>query len=389
MPLHPLLQVRLFDNNLSSPTLIEDLTDRVSNLKMTTGLNGGFLLCNFRITVSLGESWNYLSREGKRGYHFNRVTVHEEQRLVWEGRISEIQLQITEDQQALEITAFGYWSSLRDQFYTDSGGTDWSSGSGHEIHDIIKEVLDDECPDINSDQTNIASGSRDLAGIDFTTKAYPQDIINDLTKNSDDDNSVWFFAIWDNRVPYLFKRSVSQVDHYVWLADLGDLKLNQSATDLRNAILPFVGSTEGTTQTNTTSLALYPRREFKLSLQTGTNANTQGDAATTAAEERGFPRQQQSFRVTGRIYNVIAGDAGARLEEIPLWRVRAGDVIRIQDLVPATAATPTLDDVRTFYIMETEYEADTNTLIVPPDRRRRSLPSIIAKVARASDVQLN
>jgi len=72
-----------------------------------------------------------------------------------------------------------------------------------------------------------------------------------------------------------------------------------------------------------------------------------------------------------------------------LWRVRAGDVIRIQDLVPATAATPTLDDVRTFYIMETEYEADTNTLIVQPDRRRRSLPSIIAKVARASDVQLN
>ena len=277
---------------------------------------------------------------------------------------------------------------MRDQFYTDNDGTDWTSGSGHQIDDIIKEVLTDECPDINSDQSNIAAGSRDLAGIDFSTKAYPQDIVNDLTKNSDDDNSVWFFAIWENRIPYLFKRAVTQVDHYVWLESLDDLRLTQSATELRNAILPFVGSTEGTTQTNTTSLALYPRREFKVSLKTGTNANTQGDAATTAAEERGFPRQQQSFTVSGRIYNAVAGDAGARLEEIPLWRVRAGDVIRIQDLVPATAATPSLDDVRTFYIMETEYDADTNTLTVQPDRRRRSLPSIIAKIAKGADVEI-
>jgi hypothetical protein len=388
MPLHPLLQVRLYDNNLSTPTLIEDLTDRVSNLRISTSLNGGFQFCSFRISSSIGEAWNYLSREGKRGYHFYRLVVNEEQRVIWEGRVSEIQLLIEAQYQGLEIKAFGYWSSMRDQFYTDNDGTDWTSGSGHQIDDIIKEVLTDECPDINSDQSNIAAGSRDLAGIDFSTKAYPQDIVNDLTKNSDDDNSVWFFAIWENRIPYLFKRAVTQVDHYVWLESLDDLRLTQSATELRNAILPFVGSTEGTTQTNTTSLALYPRREFKVSLKTGTNANTQGDAATTAAEERGFPRQQQSFTVSGRIYNAVAGDAGARLEEIPLWRVRAGDVIRIQDLVPATAATPSLDDVRTFYIMETEYDADTNTLTVQPDRRRRSLPSIIAKIAKGADVEI-
>ena len=388
MPLHPLLQVRLYDNNLSTPTLIEDLTERVSNLRITTALNGGFQFCSFRISSSIGEAWNYLSREGKRGYHFYRLVVNEEQRVIWEGRISEIELQIESENQGLEISAFGYWSSMRDQFYTENDGTDWTSGSGHQIDDIIKEVLTDECPDINSDHSNIAAGSRDLAGIDFSTKAYPQDIVNDLPKNSDDDNSVWFFAIWENRIPYLFKRAVTQVDHYVWLESLDDLRLNQSATELRNAILPFVGSTEGTTQTNTTSLALYPRREFKISLKTGTNANTQGDASTTEAEERGFPRQHQSFRVSGRIYNAVAGDAGARLEEIPLWRVRAGDVIRIQDLVPATAATPSLDDVRTFYIMETEYDADTNTLTVQPDRRRRSLPSIIAKIAKGADVEI-
>ena len=381
MPLQPTLQVRLFDNNLSSPTLIEDLTERVEKLMFSTSLNGGFRSCSFQIVVDTGEVWQYLSREGKRGYHFNRITVHDGQALIWEGRIVDIGLNVRSGLKVLKINASGYWSSMRDQFYTDSGGTDWSSGSGHEIHDIIKEILDDECPDISSDQTNIASGSRDLAGIDLTTKQYPQDLVNDLTKLSDSDGGIWFFAIWDARVPYLFKRSVAQVDWYVWLDSIGILDLRQSASGLRNAVLPFVGTTEGTTQTDATSLALYPRRETKLSLPTGSNANTQSDAASAAASEQSLPRQRLSFRIDGRIYSVANG-----LQELPLWRVRAGEVLRIQHLVPNTAATPSLDDVRTFYIMQTEYDATSNQLTIQPDRRRLGLVDIVGNVAKASDV---
>jgi len=380
MPLQPTLQVRLFDNDLSSPTLIEDLTDKVEGLQFSTALNGGFHSCTFTLATDLGYAWNYLSREGKRGYHFNRITVHEDKILIWEGRIVDIELNILAARHNLKVTAHGYWGSMKDQFYTDSGGTDWSSGSGHQMHDIIKEVLDDECPDINSDQTNIDDSSRDLAGIDFTTKEYPQDIVNKLTDLSDSDGSIWFFAIWEERKPYFFKRAVTQVDYYVWLEDLSDLRLQQSAVQLRNAILPFVGTTEGTTQTDATSLALYPRRELKLSLNTGSNANTQADAAAASAVEKSLPRQQQSFSIDGRVYSALAGDSGGRLQEVPLWRVRAGEVIRIQDLVPNSAATPALDDVRTFYIMETDYAADKNVLKIQPDRRRRSLARTLANL---------
>ena len=380
MPLQPTLQVRLFDNDLSSPTLIEDLTDKVEGLQFSTALNGGFHSCTFTLATDLGYAWNYLSREGKRGYHFNRITVHEDKILIWEGRIVDIELNILAARHNLKVVAHGYWGSMKDQFYTDSGGTDWSSGSGHQMHDIIKEVLDDECPDINSDQTNIDDSSRDLAGIDFTTKEYPQDIVNKLTDLSDSDGSIWFFAIWEERKPYFFKRAVTQVDYYVWLEDLSDLRLQQSAVQLRNAILPFVGTTEGTTQTDATSLALYPRRELKLSLNTGSNANTQADAAAASAVEKSLPRQQQSFSIDGRVYSALAGDSGGRLQEVPLWRVRAGEVIRIQDLVPNSAATPALDDVRTFYIMETDYAADKNVLKIQPDRRRRSLARTLANL---------
>ena len=377
MPLKPRLQIRLYDNDLSSPTLIEELTERVGALKFSTALNGGFKICTFTLSSTIGRAWLWLSREGKRGYHYNRIAIHEDQTLIWEGRIMEVELLVQSGEQSIRVTAMGYWSACRDQFYTATGNTDWSSGS-HTIDDIIKEMLTEECPDINADQSNITATTRDVAGLDLTVKQYPQTRINELTNLSDSDGSIWFFAIWDSRIPYLTARAVTAVDWYVWLADLGNLSLKQSALELRNAVLPYISTTEGATQTNAASLLLYPRREEKLSLPTGANANTQADAASGHASEQALPRQIQSFDIAGRIYRTT-GETGGRLEESEKWRVRAGDVIRIQDLVPTTAASPSLDDVRTFYAMETEYNAQNDMLRIQPDRRSRRLSTVVSK----------
>jgi len=381
MPLKPRLQIRLYDNNLTTPTLIEELTDHVGGLSFGTALNGGFRICKFFLPITIGEAWLWLSREGKRGYHFNRITIHEDLTLVWEGRIMRIELQVQTGVQAVHVTALGYWNSCRDQLYSDdtAGHTDWTGGSNHQIDDIIKEILTKECPDINSDQSNIAAASRDLVGINLSTSEYAQTRINELTALSDSDGSMWFFAIWDERKPYLVKRDASTIDWYVWLADIGNLQLEQSALDLRNAVTPYVGSTAGTVQTNANSLLLYPRREVSMTLPTGTNANTQADAATGRVNETALPRQAQAFDITGRIYRTT-GLTGGRLEEAEKWRVRAGDVIRIQDLVPTTAATPSLDDVRTFFIMETNYNATKDSLSIQPDRRSRRLTSVLPKI---------
>ena len=58
MPLHSLLQVRLYDNDLASPSLIEDLTERVMGLKFGTALNGGFKFCSFSLATGIGAAWN-------------------------------------------------------------------------------------------------------------------------------------------------------------------------------------------------------------------------------------------------------------------------------------------------------------------------------------------
>ena len=375
------LRVLLFDANLSSPTLVDDLTQSVEDLSFATGLHGGFKKCTFTLASTIGTAWQYLAEAGKTpGRHFFRLVIYEEQNLIWEGRLTDIILTMSMGAVGLRITALGYWASLRDEYYSDdtAGNTDWTSGSGHQASDIIKEILTKSCPSISTDQTNITDNTRDLAGIDLSTTQYPQDIIvNKLAPLSDSGNEKFFFAIWDDRIPYWSARSIATLDYRVRLQDTANLELNQSAMMLRNKITPLVDGTPGTEVTDTTSASFYPDREMLFELPKGSTSAAAADAATTFSAERGFPQQVQQFTISGSIFTSATGDSGADLVEVPKWRVRAGQTIRIDDLVPQTVATPEFDRLRTFHITQTTYDAQTDTLNIYPDTSPRTLGTIL------------
>ena len=376
MPLRPRLQIRLFDNDLSSPTLIDELTERVGALQFSTALNGGFKVCTFTLPATIGQAWLWLSREGKRGYHFNRITVHEDQTLVWEGRIMEVELLVQSGEQSIRVTAMGYWSACRDQFYTATGNTNWASGS-HTIDDIIKEMLTEECPDISSDQTNITATSRDVVGLDLTTKAYPQARINELTSLSDSDGKIWFFAIWEGRKPYLKQRVSTTLHWTTYTSELGPGSLlQQDAYQLRNNILPVKDGTEGTAAADSDRRSTVPVRDLSITIQKGTPSGAENEERDRALAEKKAPQQSQRFIITGRIWSTK--EDGAFIGT-PLWRVRSGEVIRISDLIPATVATPTFDALRTFYINETSYDAITNRLTVVPDRPPTDITRLVTR----------
>ena len=280
----------------------------------------------------------------------------------------------------------GYWSSLRDQKYssTDSGMTDWSTGGPHTTDDIIKEMLTQKCPDVDSDQSNIDAGTNDMAGIDLSTRAYPQDrIVESLAPLSDSNNGTWYFYIYEDRIPYWEVRSLSQVDAFVYLEECDNLFLTQQAMHLRNKIRPLVGTTEGTVANDTESQSVYPIREFDFSLPDGTPTAAANDARDAAIDERKKPRQDTSFAVKGRLYSAQAGSmgskAGARVEWAK-YRLRAGHVIRINDLVPESAADAALDDRRTFFILETSYDAVRDAIRIQPDRPLGHLGIILTRL---------
>ena len=377
------LRVLIYPNATKAVDPI-DLSGPYSTLQFSTGLHGGFKLLRLTVPMPLGEIWEYLNRHLP-GRHFFHIEIVEAHTIVWEGRILDIGFQMSGNRFLLDLTAAGYVNSLRDQYYdaADASNTDWTSGS-HSADDVIKELLTKECPDISSDQSNIAATTHDIGGLVLTDRAYPLDIITSkIAPLSDTSNQVWHFAVWENQTAYWSPRSLDQVDVIVTLASLSQLRLTQSAMHLRNAVQPVVGATEGTADDDDDSLVLYPRRELLLKLPTGVSATVANAARDTAIAERKQPRQSTSFTINGPVYSTEAAPGlpvDGAIAEIPKWRVRAGKVIRIQDLVPQGAATTAFDDLRTFHIVETNYDAVSDTLRIQPDRPANTLSAILARL---------
>jgi len=382
------LIVRVFDTYTeASRKMHADLSARWTSLRFSTALHGGFKDCVISVPMRFEDAWQALRRENLRGWHFYHLEITQDQRTVWEGRIMKVGIGWSGSQTTLQLTALGYWSSLRDQYYdaADSSNTDWTSGSGHTSDDIIKEMLADEGPDISTTVTGITATSRDLAGIVLTDRDYPQNIIlSKIAPLADSDGKQYFFAVWENRTPYWTAKAVSNpVEWFVWLRNTSSGQLIQDAQHLRNNILPVKGGTEGTEANDTSSQALYPKRELKVTVPTGVSSNAENDMRDAILTERADPVQTQSFTVSGTLYSTRATQnvAGA-LVEMPKWWVRAGETVRIQDLVPASDATPALDSLRTFWIRSTTYTAESDTLVIQPDSPQETLGSIISRLGQ-------
>ena len=372
------LRVLLWDD-YNKGTLLDEWTDDYTALTFTTQLHGGFGRCQMRIPMPLDRIWLYLNRENSPGRHFAHLEILEDQTTVWEGRLMVLGFDPSGVELSLTVEASGYWGSTRDQLYdsADAGNTNWTSGSSHFADEIIKEMLTGECPDINSDQANIDAPGLELAGIDLTARDYPQNIIASKIPMTSDGTDQWHFAIWDDRKPYFKARSSATLHWTTFTTELGrGSMLQQDAYALRNNILPVNDGTEGTAAADATRRTNVPIRSLAISIQKGIPSAAQNEERDRALAEKKDPEQSQRFVISGRVWSTK--DEGAFIGR-PLWRVRAGETIRISDLVPATVAAPAFDALRTFFIMDTSYDAINNNLTIVPDRPATDLTKLISR----------
>jgi hypothetical protein len=119
-----------------------------------------------------------------------------------------------------------------------------------------------------------------------------------------------------------------------------------------------------------------PVRELAVTIQKGVPTAAVNEERDRALAEKKDPEQSQRFILTGRVWSTK--DEGAFIG-LPLWRVRAGEVIRINDLVPYSVASATFDSLRTFFILETSYNAITNQLMIIPDRPSTKLTALMTR----------
>jgi hypothetical protein len=358
------MEIHLFDRNLTSPAFVEDLTTKVVGLKFSTKLSGGFGICSFGLRAGIPETWEWLKSRV-----FYRLVITDRGKTLWEGRVEDIELSFG----YAGITAYGYYASLTDKPYK-------TSYSGY-ASATIKTVLTANCPQISSDQSHIDDTDISIsssAGSDYLN-IYPQELFEKLLAFSDTTKGKWYFAIWEDRIPHLFKRSISSVDWFVSLGDLVRFRLKHRAANLWNSCYAVRGGSWTSEADDTTSQSRYGVTRQYVVPDLGGVSSTAAEAQRDAwlEEHKDIWPEMEDIVLGGTVYdaNGVASPSS--------W-VRAGDVIRIRDLVPATGdlATVARDALRTFHIVETQHSVDSKQTRIVVDTESASLSAVLARMMK-------
>lgn len=360
------MEFHLYPRTVTDNTLVMDLTSKVNRPIFSTRLHGGFHRASFTLNASLGEAWQWATK-----YYNYRLRITDNQHLLWEGRIEEPELDILGKK--VGIQAYGYYANLSDVPY--------ATAYNDHFDVILKAVLTAACAQINSDQSNIAATdiTIDSAAAAGYLDTYPQQLVEMLSKFSDSTMGKWYFAIWEDRKPWLFKKSAAALDWVTSIADFKALRLTHRLADLWNsayAVYDAGGLTRTATINDTDSQSKYDltRRYVVPNL---------GTVIAAAAEAQRDAIVENSKDIYPRLSQIVLGDrvftTGGKAYSSS-W-IRAGQVLRIQDLVPASgdAGSVALDGLRTFYIVETEYDVDRREMRIVPDTEISSLDSLLAR----------
>jgi len=319
----------------------------------------------------LPEAWEWITKK-----IFCRLVITDKYKTVWEGRLEDVGL--TEG--SVSVTAYGYYANLSDIPYTTAYNDNFDV--------VIKAVLTANCAQISSDQSNIdATGGPAItsAAASSYLDIYPKQIVEKLANFSDTTyNSKWYFAIWEDRVPYLKRVNVSTVNYKVGLGDFSRFLLKHRGADLWNscyAVYDDGGIARTATVNDVPSQEKYG--DGTTSLIRRKVIPSLGAVAQAAAQSARDGWLKAHKDVWPKLENMVLGQTVYDTSGFPVsssW-VRAGEVIRIQDLVPASTDLDAVerDALRTYYIVETEYDMDRAELRIVPDTEGTLLTSILAR----------
>ena len=378
MPNRPPLTLLLFDGPTSS-TVLEDLTSAANDVRFSTALHGGFASCTVVMGMDRARAWaSWLT--DRFGF---RLGVYEGARLIWEGRKEDVTL----GEAGVEVRFAGFWANLGDFPHLDYSFDPprrVTYQSAVRADDVFKDVLAKlPASQIDGDVSNVRRPAVAVAGaqepLTFDRNETGQEAVMAAASWSGSGGAPWYAAIWDGRKPHLAARDLGSVTWRASVADLAPgwrfhLSFSDYASDVYADYLAAGTSTLTSLAADAEARRRYGRRAsaVRLGREVAAAAASRVRDARLAASAR--PRQFGGFTLRGFV-------SDADRAETPLWRVRAGDVIRFDDLVPAAVDLDrvTLDGLRTFYVVETEYRQRDNTLRVRPDAASRTLPRILQR----------
>ena len=260
----PELSLFIF-NGPTSTAVLEEVTAIAGRLRFSTMLHGGFNACSFTLEVDRGTAWAAWLTDR----HVYRVAVYEGAKTIWEGRKEDVAL----TPGGVEVTCLGFWANLGDFPHLDYSASPPArvtySGTEH-ADDVFKDVLAKlPSSQINADQSGIARPDLQVASgakpLTFSGSETGQEVAMTVAGGSDSGNTPWYAAIWEDRKPYLSRRSTGSVTWHTSLAQLHPgwrflLSFGQYASDVYADYLSGGASTLTALAFDAASRARYGRR---------------------------------------------------------------------------------------------------------------------------------
>lgn len=230
---------------------------------------------------------------------------------------------------------------------------------------------------IHVNSINPAQLSASPAQIDTTTTTDLQNEIYEDEAHADILNRLAYlhgyeWAVWEGRF-LTFRPRAGGGRH--WYVDVvGGLELQRSLTNIRNSAYALYRDASGRTlRTNTVGDAASQdrygliRRGF-INVQTTSPSEAQRHRSAWLADTA--TDQARASILFDHLYDA----AGAAH---PLYLLRAGDTLTMRNLPPTVSSA--VDQIRTFVVAETEYDAAEGTLTVAPDEATPTLDRLVAR----------
>lgn len=228
---------------------------------------------------------------------------------------------------------------------------------------------------LQSSTALIESPSVDLQNAIYEDE-YPADILTRLAGYGDASGNTWEVGVWEDKYLH-FRERGSQ--GRTWYVDAADLEVDRSMAELYNSAYAVYQEASGRSLRTSTSAASTQVSRYGITRRAAVGVSTTGSAQAGYYRDTFLTDKKDAKPRVGIKVSAIYDAAGGRW---PLWAPRSGDTVVIRNLPPTLSSE--IDKIRTFRILETEYDADSDTIEITPEAPRPALDVLVARQGAAS-----
>lgn len=342
-----MLHVGLFADYTSSGTLLFDFSPHATELSFNTDEHG-FADCRLFAPLSGFEAFWLYQRA-----LIPHLAITDNGVVIWEGRLEDPRVtnRGDVDSDGISLAALGYYRSLSDIPHT-ANYTSVNAGT------IVAALLADAAQ-LSSSTALIQSPGVTLSESYDDKK--PSEILDRLVRLGDSNTPprIWEACVWQERMLTFQPRGASGRS---WYVDISELEIERTLQTLYNSAYGIYYDASNVRAVSSTATDQASVNRWGITRRQSVNAQTR--AAAIAANVRDSivedgrepaPRAEINF-------DAIYDAAGARW---PLYYARSGDTITIRNMPPMMSVA--LNRIRTFTILQTQYNAIADTLKVTPE----------------------